>query len=81
MPTQNLAQLAREAIEHDNIVDGEFDETIAKIQNLIGAESGDVAGLFFAGKDKEWSRMPLEDRLELLQIYIESEITNTFDLV
>jgi hypothetical protein len=81
MPTQNLAQLSKEAIEHNNIVDGKFDGTIAKIQNLIGAESGDVAGIFFAGKEVEWTKMPLEDRLDLVQNYIESEITDTLNLV
>lgn len=76
---KNLATLIQDAVAHKNIVDGKFDETLAQIQNLLGIPTGDVAGVFFAGKEKEWVEMTHQDKLKLIQEYILFEVNEIFE--
>lgn len=78
---KNLATLTKEAVAHNNIVDGNFDNTLAQIQNLLGTSVGDVAGIFFAGKEKEWVEMTKEERVNLMKQYISTEISYLFEEV
>ena len=76
---KSLSILTKEAVAHKNIVDGNFDGTLAQIQNLLGTNDGGVAGLFFAGKEKEWVEMTKEERINLMQQYISTEMSYLFE--
>jgi len=72
---KNLATLTKEAVAHKNIVDGNFDGTLAQIQNLLGTNDGGVAGLFFAGKENDWVDMTEKERANIMREYISTEIS------
>lgn len=76
---KNLTALTKETVAHNNIVDGKFDDTLAQIQNLLGTSVGDVAGVFFAGKERKWVGMSKEDRVNLMQQYISTEMSYLFE--
>jgi len=76
---KSLSILTKEAVAHKNIVDGNFDGTLSQIQNLLGTPVGDVAGIFFAGKEKEWVEMTKEERINLMQQYISTEMSYLFE--
>lgn len=70
----SIATLIVEASGHDNIVDGNFDTILAKIQKLIGVQYGDYAGMFFAGKEVAWTKMSNSEKTELVKEYVKAEI-------
>jgi hypothetical protein len=64
-----------EALLHQAANDDDCDGALSLIQNAIGIDSGDVAGVFFSGMDLRatWPLMPVETRLPLLRRYVERE--------
>ncbi len=51
------------------------DRALNVIQDAVGIDSGDVAGVFFSGIDlrEDWPGIPLEKRLAMLREYVECE--------
>lgn len=71
----NLVNLTKEAVTHNNIVDGNFDDTLAKIQDMLGTDDGGFAGIFFAGKESDWVDMTKKERANIMREYISTEIS------
>ena len=77
---KSLATLTKEAVECPNIVDGNFDKTLGEMQKILGVETGDVAGAYFAGKESEWVSMTREERLASLYKYLSYELASIVDV-
>ena len=77
---KNLTTLIKEASDCQNIVDGNFDKTLGEMQKLLGVETGDVAGVFFAGKEESWVSMTQEERLASLYKYLSYELSSIVDV-
>lgn len=59
----------REAIQLDDL-----DAACLKIQECLDIPSGDVAGIFWCGREDEWKGMDEDDREEAIKDYVKSEI-------
>ena len=52
----------------------DINDACLTIQNALGVEYGDVAGIFFSGTDeKAFSTLSTDERRELLKRYVEAE--------
>jgi hypothetical protein len=76
----NLSNLIQKAVECPNIVDGNFDKTLGEMQKILGVETGDVAGVYFAGKERAWVSMTREERLASLYKYLSYELASIVDM-
>lgn len=53
--------------------DGEVEEALRQLQELLGVETGDAAGLFFSGHDEKWHTYNETNKFSVIQDYINAE--------
>lgn len=53
--------------------DGEVEAALAKLQEVLGVKSGDVAGMFFSGHDDKWDTYKETNKFSVIQDYINAE--------
>ncbi len=53
--------------------DGEVEAALAKLQEVLGVKSGDVAGMFFSGHDDKWHTYNETNKFSVIQDYINAQ--------
>lgn len=55
--------------------DGEATKALAELQDFLGVETGDVAGMFFSCLNSEdWENLDFETKISMLSNYVATEI-------
>ncbi|MCZ4310219.1 hypothetical protein AB6D66_01405 [Vibrio pomeroyi] len=55
--------------------DGEATTALAELQDFLGVETGDVAGMFFScEKSEDWKNLDFETKISMLSNYVATEI-------
>lgn len=71
---QSIGIAVRNLIEaKGNWYDGEVEAALAKLQEVLGVTSGDVAGLFFSGHDDKWHTFNETNKFSVILDYINAE--------
>ncbi len=77
-----LLELIQIAASHSDINSDRFNEALADIQNMMGQEDGDFAGVWFSEfKDNHWAGLETDERVELLILYVGDELRYLATLV
>ena len=70
----NFTKMSIDCIVKEDSVDSDgFNSALAEIQDELGQNTGDFAGIWFSGKDDLWAKSSIEERRVIILQYIEDE--------
>ena len=70
-----IALISQAAKAKGALEDGEATTALAELQDFLGVETGDVAGMFFScEKSEDWENLDFETKISMLSNYVATEI-------